>query len=280
MLLKIETVDELKSYVAAKKALGKTIGFVPTMGALHQGHISLIKQARTNDVVICSVFINPTQFNNESDLAKYPRTLDNDMVLLNGINCDVIFAPDVFEMYPHGNKLLDLNLEGLDLMMEGVFRPGHFQGMITVVYNLFKMVNPDYAYLGEKDFQQLAIVRFMVNQLKLPLQIVGCKTIRESDGLAMSSRNIHLTEQERNEAAIIFNVISKCANLKITCTPNELRQWVQHEIEQSGILKLEYVAFVNASTLQELDNWNAAEPKRVCIAVTTSKTRLIDNVEL
>lgn len=280
MLLKIETVAELKSFVEAKKASGKTIGFVPTMGALHQGHISLIDQASVNDIVICSVFVNPTQFNNATDLAKYPRTIDSDILLLEDTNCDVLFAPDVMEMYPNGSELIDLDLQGLDRVMEGVFRPGHFQGMITVVYNLFKMVNPDSAYFGEKDFQQLAIVKFMVNKLKLPVQVIGCATIRESDGLAMSSRNVHLTEEERNQAAIIFTTISKCTVLKDNKTPDELHQWVQQEIEHTGIFKLEYVTFVNALTLQELVNWETNQPLRVCIAVLTSKTRLIDNVEL
>jgi pantoate--beta-alanine ligase len=279
MLLKIDTVAALKTYVESQKAKGKTIGFVPTMGALHKGHISLIEQARANDIVICSVFVNPTQFNNASDLAKYPRTIDSDMLLLKE-QCDVLFAPDVKEMYPEGNNLLELDLECLDKVMEGVFRPGHFQGMVTVVYNLLKMVNPDKAYFGEKDFQQLAIVKFMVNQLALPVQVIGCATIRESDGLAMSSRNIHLTDDERIQATVIYNTIKQCAQLKASKTPEELRTWVQQQIEQTGIFKLEYVAFVNATTLQELTTWLTNQPQRVCIAVITSKTRLIDNVEL
>lgn len=280
MLLKIETVAELKSYVEAKKASGKTIGFVPTMGALHNGHISLIHQAGVNDIVICSIFVNPTQFNNVNDLAKYPRTIDSDILLLEDTNCDVLFAPDVKEMYPIGRELIDLDLQGLDRVMEGVFRPGHFQGMITVVYNLFKMVNPDSAYFGEKDFQQLAIVKFMVNKLKLPVKVIGCATVRESDGLAMSSRNIHLTDEERKQATVIYNTIKQCEALKTTTSPHDLHYWVKQQIEQTGVFKLEYVAFVNANTLQELSTWQTNQLMRVCIAVITSKTRLIDNVEL
>ena len=192
----------------------------------------------------------------------------------------MLFAPDVKEMYPEGNKLLDLNLDGFDKVMEGVFRPGHFQGMVTVVHNLLKIVTPDNAYFGEKDFQQLAIVKFMVNQLQLPVAIIGCPTIRETDGLAMSSRNIHLTKAERQQAPLIYETLKKCSSLKSKYTPQELSFHVQQLIEKSGVLKLEYVAFVNATTLHELTQWTTNDSLRVCIAVITSKTRLIDNVEL
>jgi len=280
MLLKFETVSELKSFIKSKKDSGKTIGFVPTMGALHQGHISLIEQARTNDIVICSIFVNPTQFNNANDLDKYPRTLDADIQLLEHQHCDVLFAPDVNEMYPEGSKLLDLDLEGFDNVMEGIFRPGHFQGMITVVHNLLTIVTPDKAYFGEKDFQQLAIVKFMVKKLQLPVTIIGCPTVREADGLAMSSRNIHLTIAERQQAPIIYETIKKCASLKGNFTPQQLSNYIKQVIEESGVFKLEYIAFINAATLHELTQWNSEDLLRVCIAVITSKTRLIDNVEL
>lgn len=281
MIKQFETISSLQKHLDANREQGKTIGFVPTMGALHDGHLQLIRKAKKeNDIVICSIFVNPAQFNNAADLEKYPRSLSTDMALLDKESCDCVFTPSVIEMYPNGNKLLSFDLKGLDTVMEGVFRPGHFAGMITVVHHLFEIVNPHRAYFGEKDFQQLAIVKYMVKQLDKSVEVIGCPTVRELDGLAMSSRNIHLTPIEREHASLIYKTLIACADKKSTHTPEALYQWVKSEIEQTGIFKLEYVAFVNADTLQDLNNWNDANLQRACIAVITSKTRLIDNVEL
>jgi len=280
MLFTVYTRQQLLKCIQTARSSSKKIGFVPTMGALHQGHIALIRQAKAScDIVICSIFVNPTQFNNPTDLEKYPRTVAADRALLYEANCDVLFLPEVSELYPDGLQLMPINLNGLDTVMEGVFRPGHFAGMVTVVNHLFYAVMPDVAFFGEKDFQQLAIIKYMVNELNLPISIVACATIRETDGLAMSSRNIHLTTEERKQASVIFKTMEACSKLKSDKTPGQLKQWVKNEIERSGIFGLEYVSFVDAATLQPLQQWQLA-PQRICLAVTTSKTRLIDNMAL
>lgn len=264
---------------------GLSIGFVPTMGALHEGHLSLIRRARAeNDIVVCSIFVNPIQFNNKEDLAKYPRTMDADAALLESENCDMIFAPEVDEMYPNNNGPIPVyDLEGLDQPMEGQFRPGHFQGVCVVVHKLFSIVNPDRAYFGNKDFQQLAIIRHMVKQQKLNVKIVGCDIVREKDGLAMSSRNMRLTEAERLIAPKIYQTLlqakKKVADYKNTSfTPALLRQWISDEISSNKPLKPEYVEIVNVNTLQPTDNWNEGKELIVCVAIYDGTVRLIDNL--
>jgi pantoate--beta-alanine ligase len=186
---------------------GKSIGFVPTMGALHPGHRSLIERARVeNEVVVCSIFVNPTQFNDPKDLVNYPRTPELDYAILEEAGCDIVFSPSVEEMYPD-DHLLDLNFGDLETVMEGHFRPGHFKGVATVVSRLFSITTPTRAYFGEKDFQQLAVIREMNRRLKTGIEIVSCATLREADGLAMSSRNIHLNYEERNHASIIYKAL-------------------------------------------------------------------------
>jgi pantoate--beta-alanine ligase len=280
MLYTVYTHEQLKQCLFESNATMKRIGFVPTMGALHQGHLELIKFARaTCDIVVCSIFVNPTQFNNPTDLDRYPRTVAADRLLLYKAQCDILFLPEVNEIYPDGLNLIPLPLNDLDKVMEGIYRPGHFAGMVTVVHRLFEIVKPQVAFFGEKDFQQLAIIKYMVKTLNLPIEIVGCNTIREADGLAMSSRNIHLTNAERAEASIIFKTLVSCAELKNNHLPDALQHLVKERIESSNLFKLEYVSFINAITLQSLKNW-LEMPQRVCIAVTTSKTRLIDNMPL
>jgi pantoate--beta-alanine ligase len=279
MKIKIfETIESLQNWLHNNDQ-SKSIGFVPTMGALHDGHIQLINRARAeNEIVVCSVFVNPTQFNNASDLAKYPRNIENDILMLEAANCDAVFTPPEEVMYPDGNDLLAIDLAGLDEVMEGIFRPGHFAGMVTIVHKLLNIVKPHRAYFGEKDFQQLAIINYMVKQLNMSVSIIGCPTVRESDGLAMSSRNIHLTTTERQEAPVIYNTLKACADQKNKMNPAQLQQWVKNEIEQSGLFKVEYIAFVDGVNLLDLKEWKNNIPQRACIAVTTSKTRLIDNV--
>lgn len=278
MVTVIETINEMQTWVAAQQASGKTIGFVPTMGALHAGHQQLVARADVeNDVSVCSIFVNPTQFNNPADLEKYPRTFEADKAILNEAGCDVIFFPAEKEMYPEGRKMIALDLQGLDTVMEGRFRPGHFAGVVTVVRKLFDAVPAHRAYFGEKDFQQLAIIRFMTQAFQLPIEIIGCPTIRETDGLAYSSRNIHLTVEERSAAPIIYESISAISQLKNSHSVQQAIQLTTERINALPVLKVEYIEIVNAKTLLPVNKWNDALDLRVCVAVFTSKTRLIDN---
>jgi pantoate--beta-alanine ligase len=277
------TMDQLDLY----RQKGLNIGFVPTMGALHEGHLSLIRRARAeNDIVVCSIFVNPIQFNNKEDLAKYPRTLEADTLLLESENCDLVFAPEVNEIYPNNNEPLPVyDLEGLDKPMEGQFRPGHFQGVCVIVHKLFSIVNPDRAYFGNKDFQQLAIIRNMVKKQKLSLEIVGCDIIREKDGLAKSSRNMRLTESERLVAPKIYQTLlqakNKVADYKNTSfTPALLKQWIWDEISSNAPLMPEYVEIVNTNSLQSANDWNGGKALIVCVAIFDGSVRLIDNLVL
>lgn len=262
-------------------ATNKIIGFVPTMGALHIGHESLVQQAvQRCHVCVASIFVNPTQFNNAEDLKKYPRTFDSDVAILERNGCHVVFFPSTAEMYPHGLQTEFIDLQGLDLTMEGVHRPGHFAGVVTVVKHLFEIVKPHIAFFGEKDFQQLAIIKYMTHHLQIPVQIVACPTIREQDGLAFSSRNIHLTGEERAAAPLIYDTLMQCHQKKNTMSIEALKSWATARINNSPFLHVEYIEFVNAQTLIPLSEWSTTQPQRVCIAVHTSKTRLIDNAEL
>lgn len=213
MPITFSTVSELQTALNAERLAGKKIGFVPTMGALHAGHLSLIKSATTeNDIVVCSIFVNPTQFNNTADLEKYPRMPDADIHLLKKAGCDYAFLPSVDEIYPNGKILLDIHF-GDRKVMEGEFRPGHFKGMATVVNRLFEIVTPDNAYFGKKDFQQLAIVKNMVKQLRLPVNVIGRETLREEDGVAMSSRNMLLTAEQRKQLRLFTKPCARLKNL-------------------------------------------------------------------
>jgi pantoate--beta-alanine ligase len=254
------------------------IGFVPTMGALHEGHLSLVRCCRAeNDIVVVSIFVNPTQFNDKEDLANYPRTLDRDLELLRQENTDVVFCPTVEEMYPEPDTRT-FDLGGLDATMEGAFRPGHFNGVVQIVTKLFDVVRPHRAYFGEKDFQQLTIIRYIVNQLHIPVQVVSCPIVREPDGLAMSSRNILLGPNERQAAPIISQVLFKAKNLKHTLSVDELKKWVVAQIDANPYLKTEYFEIVDDVKLQPVSSWEDPVSKVGCIAVRAGKIRLIDNI--
>lgn len=270
-----ETDEQLKQYREA----GKQTGFVPTMGALHEGHLSLLRKAKEeNDVVVCSIFVNPTQFNDPKDLEKYPRMVDADIRLLESVSCDYAFVPAVQEVYPVGSQLLDLSFGRLEQVMEGAFRPGHFKGMATVVKRLFDIVQPTRAYFGEKDFQQLAIVREMVRQLRMSIQITGCPTLREADGLAMSSRNMLLTDAQRKAATLIYKGLSMGREYIPTMTPTAVKELVIRYIEQSPLLRVQYFEIVHPETLEPLNDWKGIDEARACIAVLTDGPRLIDNM--
>ena len=261
------------------KAQGKRIGFVPTMGALHEGHESLVIKAKSeNDVVVCSIFVNPTQFNDPKDLEKYPRMPEKDVKRLEEVGCDIAFIPGVSDIYPHGNKMLDIHFGKMEETMEGAFRPGHFAGVATVVDRLFNIVQPTSAYFGEKDFQQLAIIRKMTQMMGHTISIVGCPTLRESDGLAMSSRNLLLTEEQRKAAPLIYKAMKQAEAFIPHHTPSAVIELVKRNIEQSMFLKVQYFQLVDPETLEDIDNWEGRKVVQGCIAVLTEGPRLIDNV--
>lgn len=274
----IQTVSHLDALLQQFREKGKTIGFVPTMGALHAGHIRLVKLcASESDVCVVSIFVNPTQFNNKEDLRRYPRTLEADSELLTQAGADVLFAPSVEEVYPEADTRV-FDFGQLDKVMEGHFRPGHFNGVAQVVSKLFAYTKPDRAYFGEKDFQQLAIIQAMVKQMQLPLQIVPVPIVREPSGLAMSSRNQLLTEQQRSEAANIFRVLKESKSLLDTTTPDQLTQWVIDRVNEAAALEVEYFQIVNGESLQPVSSWEDAVNVVGCIAVFCGAVRLIDNI--
>lgn len=255
-----------------------TLGFVPTMGALHEGHLSLVKQAALeNDLVVVSIFVNPNQFNDPGDLERYPRTLEKDMELLSGVKCDYIFAPEVVEIYPVPDTR-KFNFGILETVMEGRYRPGHFNGVAQVVSKLFDIVMPDRAYFGLKDFQQLAVIKDMVAQLSYNIKIVPCEIVREPDGLAMSSRNTLLKPEFRKAAPIIRQKLLSAKALKDKLTIEELKKWVLDEIESKSDLKVEYFEIVDDTHLQPVTSWEDLVVKVGCIAVYAGEIRLIDNI--
>lgn len=275
----IHTAGELQTELAPLVDRGLKIGFVPTMGALHKGHISLVhKSVHANDITVVSIFVNPTQFNDKEDLLKYPRTLEADSVLLEESGADFIFAPSVEEVYPEKDNRM-FSYPPLDTVMEGAFRPGHFNGVCQVVSKLFEMVKPNRAYFGEKDFQQLAIIRKMVRTENIPVEIVGCPIVREEDGLAMSSRNMRLSAIERENALKISRTLFESLNFASTHSLYETKQLVEKTIEESQGLQLEYFSIVDGNTLQEVSNWDESPYIIGCITVFCGPVRLIDNIK-
>lgn len=274
----IETVAALQSWIQHERNSGKTVGFVPTMGALHAGHLSLVKQCKAeNECTVISIFVNPTQFNNASDLAHYPRTMLEDCALLETEQIDAIFAPTVAVVYPEDDtRLFDFGT--LDKVMEGEHRPGHFNGVAQVVSKLFDMVQPDAAYFGEKDFQQLAIIKAMVQQLSIPVKVVPCPIVREEDGLAMSSRNTRLSPAHRVVAPLIAQVLTASRAMVAGSTVEEIKQFVIDCINAEPLLDVEYFDVVDVLTLQSSKSWDEAGDKVGCVAVFAGDIRLIDNV--
>lgn len=277
-MITLYTIKDLQKAVSTSKNEEKTIGFVPTMGALHQGHISLVKKCcEQNDVCIVSIFVNPTQFNNPTDLEKYPRTIEEDTKVLKETGADIVFVPSVQEIYPEpDNRQFDFGL--LDKVMEGKFRPGHFNGVAQVVSRLFDIVKPDRAYFGEKDFQQLAIIRQMVRQLNIPVEIVPMPIRREDSGLAMSSRNQHLTGDQKTEAVNIYRILSDSKALYNQKTVDEVRIWVVESINKIPFLEVEYFEIVDGNTLQQIVDWKDTDYAVGCITVFCGEVRLIDNI--
>lgn len=277
-MIVVETVDKLRAFLAAARAEGKSVGLVPTMGALHEGHASLVQRSvAENDVTVVSVFVNPTQFNDKGDLERYPRTLDADCALLSSLGANYVFAPSVEEVYPEPDTRV-FDFAPLDKVMEGVYRPGHFNGVAQIVSKLFMYVEPDRAYFGEKDFQQLAIIREMVRQLGFKLQVVGCSIVREKDGLALSSRNTLLTPEQRITALAISKTLFASLDYAKLHTLTETKQMVEQAIAGTEGLELEYYEVVDGNTLQPVASWDDTDYIVGCITVYCGKVRLIDNI--
>ena len=276
----IKQIKELAAEIELLKSAGKTIGFVPTMGALHEGHKSLITRCvAENDYCVVSVFVNPTQFNNPEDLKKYPRDLDKDAQMLESAGCRIIFAPEASEIYAENelNETFSFDFAGLDKVMEGKFRPGHFNGVVQIVSKLFRLVQPDKAYFGEKDFQQLAIIHHMVKTMSFDIEIIDCEIVREQSGLAMSSRNERLTTDQRKKATEISKVLFESRNFVPNVNPKKITEQVIAKINSVPELEVEYFEIVDSTTLQPVDSWK--NPAVGCIAVFCGEVRLIDNIK-
>jgi len=274
----VNTILELKEVVDLQKQRNAIVGFVPTMGALHKGHLSLVNRAgQESDFVVVSIFVNPTQFNNKEDLERYLRDLEKDLELLNNSACNLVFAPSVKEMYPEEDKR-QFDFGHVERVMEGRFRPGHFNGVAQIVSKLFYAVNPHKAFFGNKDFQQVAVIKKMVEMLNFDLEIVPCPIVREDDGLAMSSRNTLLSPDQRKNAVVIsqtlFAAVEKSKNMSV----QEIKKWVVEVIDANPFLETEYFEIVDDSDLNEINSWDQKVNKIGCIAVHCGKVRLIDNV--
>jgi len=272
------TKSELIRHLDDLRGKQKSIGLVPTMGALHQGHISLVtRSTHENNCTVASIFVNPTQFNDSSDLKKYPRTPEKDLELLQKNRVDVVFMPPVEEMYPESDRRL-FDLGGLDQVMEGTTREGHFNGVAQIVSKLFQITEPHRAYFGQKDFQQLVIIRHLTQILNLGLEVVACPIIREKDGLAMSSRNIRLGRKERKEAPFIYQTLAKAVEIREEFSPDELKTWVRTRFDQHPLFELDYFEIIEDKALKPVKSWKEELNKVACIAVILGGVRLIDNM--
>jgi pantoate--beta-alanine ligase len=272
-------IAPLRAFLKAKKLQQYSIGLVPTMGALHRGHLSLIEASKAqNQITVCSIFVNPTQFNNPSDLEKYPRTLDKDTLLLEKVECDVVFCPDNREMY-QTQSILKLDFGSLDKVMEGRFRPGHFSGVGLVVSKLFNIVEPDHAYFGQKDWQQFAIIRQLTEELNFSVTLHGVPTLREPDGLALSSRNLRLNETQRQQASVFYRALLAAREaFKNGKEAVFVKKMVREIIEQQPGVVFEYFELADSKNLNLLENVKASDQPIMCIAGFVGEVRLIDNM--
>ena len=274
-------ISPLKAFLKDVRKAGKTIGLVPTMGALHSGHLSLINASKaSNDVTVSTVFVNPTQFNNPNDLLKYPRTLDKDTEMLKEVRCDVLFAPETIELYPQ-TSTLKLDFGTLDSVMEGKFRPGHFSGVGLIVSKLFNIVGPDNAYFGQKDWQQFAVISKLVEEMNFPLKLHSIPTLRESDGLALSSRNLRLTAEQRKAATIFFKTLKMAQQELLNGVEiASVKRKVKALVEGENGVTLEYFEIADSKNLNVLENVDMANKPILCIAGFVGEVRLIDNLFL
>lgn len=272
------TIKEARAYLQKQKKAGKSVGFVPTMGALHEGHLSLLRCARSeNDVTVVSIFVNPIQFNNPADLVKYPRDLHRDLDSLEKEQCDLVFTPSVSEMYPEP-ETREYDFGDLTRVMEGKCRPGHFNGVSVVVQKLFGIIQPGRAYFGEKDFQQLAVIRRLVEMENIPVEIVACPTKRDPDGLAMSSRNQRLSHAQRKTAPILYQVLKKARSEYGDIPLHSITTKAIKTLNNQPEMQVEYFTVVDASTLQPLTEHQKVSGIRICVAATLGSVRLIDNI--
>ncbi len=273
--------NEIRAFCRQNKADQKSIGFVPTMGTLHQGHLALVRESKLqNDITVCSIFVNPTQFNNAADLKKYPRNIPADIEMLDSEGCDAVFIPHADHMYPQ-NPLINLSFGYLEEIMEGKHRPGHFKGVGLIVSKLFNIVSPDRAYFGEKDFQQLSIIRKLTDELNFPIEIISVKTIREPDGLALSSRNLLLTEDERSHASDLHRALRMAEHkLKKGESISSVKGFIHDFFARESKVSLEYFEIVHSATLTEIESMKAGIHVTLCIAGYLGKVRLIDNISL
>lgn len=275
----VNSIKELKRYLAEDKRNNKRIGFVPTMGALHSGHLSLVKRCvAENDVCVVSVFVNPTQFNDKNDLVTYPRTLEKDCVLLDPAGADYVFAPSEQEIYPEPDtRTFDFGT--VSAVMEGARRPGHFNGVAQVVSRLFYIVEPDNAYFGEKDFQQIAVIRAMVKQLDIPVKVNDCPIIREADGLALSSRNVRLSPEQRQKAPLIARTLKESTTFVPGKSVQDVIDYVVSTINADPVMRVEYFEIVDGNTMESIKDWSDTTYAVGCITVYCGEVRLIDNIK-
>lgn len=274
----INTIAQLQETLLAERAKGMSIGLVPTMGALHEGHASLVrKSVSENDITVVSIFLNPTQFNDPKDLERYPRTLESDCAILEECGAQIAFAPSVGEIYPEPDTR-QFSYPPTDSVMEGARRPGHFNGVCQIVSKLFMITDPDRAYFGEKDYQQIAVIRRMVEDLKFRVDIISCPVVREADGLAMSSRNTLLAPDEKAIAPNIYRILKESKSLGLTVS--ETREWVVSNINEIPGLEVEYYSIVDGDTLADIEDWSDSTSVVGCITVYCGKTpiRLIDHI--
>ena len=276
-----KTKKELKTYFKGYSSKNFTIGFVPTMGALHNGHLSLVKESvDNNEITVASIFVNPTQFNKKEDLENYPRTLESDLTLLQSVCCDIAFIPSTEEIYSNTVSSNHFEFDGLEIQMEGKFREGHFNGVGTIVKKLFEIVTPTNAYFGEKDFQQLQIIRKMVQKNHLPVSVIGCPTFREKNGLAMSSRNQLLSEKEKEEGAIIYETLCEVKELIDNKAIEKINSWVGEQFDKNPLFELEYFVIADEENLTPALTISPNKNYRAFIAVHADKVRLIDTMAL
>ena len=274
-----KTKTKLSSYLSSNSKL--SIGFVPTMGALHKGHLALVKKAKSqSDIVICSIFVNPTQFDKKEDFNSYPNTLSNDLTQLEKINCDVVYTPAVSDLYGEDEKIKHYAFDGLDRILEGKFRKGHFDGVATIIEKFFEIIKPQKAFFGQKDLQQLLIVKALIKKLKLPIEIICIPTVREESGLAMSSRNKLLNKKELEKATILYKSLLYCRKNAKNLSIQQLKKNISVCFEKEESLELEYIAFTNYSTLKSMSHFKQKGETVVYIAAYINGVRLIDNIIL
>ena len=274
-----KTKTELSSYLSSNSTL--STAFVPTMGALHKGHLTLIQKAKSqSDIVICSIFVNPTQFDKKEDFNNYPNTLSNDLMQLEKINCDVVYTPTISDLYGENEKAKHYDFDGLDRVLEGKFRKGHFDGVVTIIEKFFAIIKPQKAFFGQKDLQQFLIVKALTKKLKLPIEIICIPTVREKSGLAMSSRNKLLNKKELEKATILYKSLLYCRKNAKNLNIQQLKENISVRFEKEESLKLEYIAFTNYSTLKSISHLKEKGETAVCIAAFVAGVRLIYNIIL